>query len=91
MSLPYEQINLKNSNYSNNVDLLSTSSSSNVEMSVNEISNIDGNYKLLRNIMENNIKDIKLKEKDLKEKKILMKSKMSEINEILNILSNYEK
>ena len=71
--------------------MLSNSFNNNIELNENQINSIDENYKILRKIMESNISDIQIKERDLKEKKVIMKSKMSEIFEILNVLKNYEK
>jgi hypothetical protein len=62
-----------------------------VVLNENQINNIDSNFKVLKNLMEKNLSDIQLKQKDLSEMKFKMKSKMSEIDEILNILTSYEK
>jgi hypothetical protein len=73
------------------MDLICNYFNNEVDFNENQINNIDCNFKVLKNIIDKNISDIQIKEKDLLEKKIIMKSKMLEIHDILNILTDYEK
>lgn len=89
--MPYEQINLKNSNYSVNIDTLNHATKLNDDFVNEDFKSINVNVEKLKNILNNHKSILKKKEKELKNEKIQMKEEMDENIKSLQILSGYEK
>lgn len=89
--MPYEQINIKNSNYSQNIETLNYVTNLTVTKDKEDFKNININVDKLKNIINQHYSGLKLKQKELKIKKTQMKEELSENIRSLQILSGYEK
>ena len=88
--MPYEQINMKKSNYSSNVESFIYSNSNPVGENKEDFKNLSNNFERLRIFMNNQLKIMLEKEKNLKDLKIKMKYELQVSKDLLNKISFYE-
>ena len=88
--MPYEQINMKKSNYSSNVESFIYSNSNPVGENKEDFKNLCNNFERLRIFMNNQLKIMLEKEKNLKDLKIKMKYELQVSKDLLNKISFYE-
>lgn len=91
ISLPYEQINLKNSNYSQAIECLNYSTNLSIGQDRDDFKNLNLNLDKLKYFLNQQKEEFIAKENELKQKKILMKDELLINLEALKILSSYEK
>jgi len=89
--LPFEQINIKNSNYSQNIETLNSATNLNVTKDKEDFKLINVNVDRLKSIINQQYSTLDAKEKELNNKKNQMKIELSENINSLLILSSYEK
>ncbi len=89
--MPFEQINIKNSNYSQNIETLNSATNLNVTKDKEDFKLINVNVDRLKSIINQQYSTLDAKEKELNNKKNQMKIELSENINSLLILSSYEK
>lgn len=89
--MPYEQINIKNSNYSQNIESLNSATNLTVTNKKEDFNNLNVNVDRLKSIIKEQFHSFNVKGKELEVKKIQMKEELYENIRSLQILSGYEK
>ncbi len=91
VSLPHEQINLKNSNYSQNIENLDYATNMTLPIIKEDLKNVNINNDKLKNLLIRQTNIMNIKEEELKKTKIQLKEEIDENIKSLKILSAFEK